>query len=165
MPIKGYNFAPSVFLSELLTQCNVATECDRRLRDAAPTWLHNATSEQLANQRAPRDIMSDCIAFLSSAAVISKMLFAGRRKSNSAVQRCKRLRELLTLEDDALPSLRKLAVGNSFEHNRRFDPRHLTISFLGETISLPDYMAEVEKVSDHLDQAFTKLAGPEFRLW
>lgn len=116
MPIKGYNFAPSMFLLELSTQCQFAKECDRRLRDAAPAWYTNAASEKFAKAMPPRDIMINCTALLSAAAVISKLLFAGRRRDKKIVHRCKRLRELLNISDNGLPVLRDMAVRNRFEH-------------------------------------------------
>lgn len=116
MGIKGYNFAPSMFLLELSTQCQFAKECDRRLRDAAPAWYTNATSEQFATAMPPRDIMITCTAFLSAVAVISKLLFAGRREKRKIARRCKRLRELLNINDNGLPVLRNMAVRNRFEH-------------------------------------------------
>jgi len=116
MPIKGYNFAPSIFLLELSTQCQFAKECDRRLRDSAPAWFTNATAEQFAKAAAPRDIMINCSAFLSAAAIISKLLFAGHRRNKKIARRCQRLRELLNLNENDLPILRTLAVRNRFEH-------------------------------------------------
>jgi hypothetical protein len=116
MPIKGYNFAPSMFLLELSTQCNFALECERRLRDAAPAWFTKATNEQVAGSRAPRDIMIDCTGFLSAAGVLSKLLFSGRRSNRRIVHRCKRLQELLDFNENDLPLLRNLSVRNSFEH-------------------------------------------------
>src|SRR5205814_202329 len=116
MPIKGYNFAPSMFLLELSTQCQFAKECDRRLRDSAPDWYTNATSEKFAQAMPPRDIMINCTAFLSAAAVISKLLFAGHRRDKSIVRRCERLRKLLNINNSGLPVLRNMAVRNRFEH-------------------------------------------------
>lgn len=107
---------PSIFLLELSTQCQFAKECDRRLRDAAPAWCIDATSDEFAKAVAPRDMMIDCTAFLLAAAVISKLLFAGCRKKNRIQRRCVRLRELLKVEPDHLPLLQDLAVRNAFEH-------------------------------------------------
>lgn len=116
MPIKGYNFAPSIFLLELSTQCQFARECHRRLRDSAPAWFTNATAEQFAKAIPPRDIMINCAAFLSAAGVISKLLFAVRRRAKKIMRRCERLRELLKIKENDLPVLQDLAVRNRFEH-------------------------------------------------
>lgn len=114
--IKGYNFAPAMYLLELSTQCQLAKECDRRLHDAAPAWYANATSAQFANAVSPRDIILTCTAFLSAVGVISKLLFAGRRRDKRIVRRCASLRELLKVKDGDLPILRNLGVRNGFEH-------------------------------------------------
>lgn len=194
MAIKGYNFAPSMFLLELSTQCNFAKECDRWLRRAAPGWYSHATEQQVMEQMAPMTIMIYCTAFLSAAGVISKSLFPRRKK---VIHRCKRLRELLEIKDAELPILRDLAVRNAFEHVderldtilpsltrgsfapvsvseaskativlKRFDPRHLTISFANTpNLSLVDCMAEISRVESQINPAFKKLADREFRLW
>jgi len=60
--------------------------------------------------------MIDCTAFLSAAAVISKILFPGGRRDKKIAHRCKRLRELLNITDCEFPLLRNLPVRNSFEH-------------------------------------------------
>jgi hypothetical protein len=112
--MKGYNFRPAMFLLELGTQCSIARACYERLRDAASAWYTNATNEQFGNAMAPREIIVNCVAFLSAVAAISKLIFAGRRENQEVTRRCKRLQELLGISD--LPILRKLAVRNSFEH-------------------------------------------------
>src|SRR5207244_1291781 len=88
----------------------------RRLIHAAPGWRTKATSTQFANRTAIRDIMIDCTAFLSAAAVISKMLFSGGRRNTKIVRRCERLRQLLGIRQHDLPLLRNLAIRNAFEH-------------------------------------------------
>jgi len=105
-----------MFVLELSTQCQFAKECYRRLCNAAPACCRHATHKQLATRVAPRDIMIDCSAFLAAAAVISKLLFSGRRTNKKVVRRCERLRALLNLSDHDLPILRNLSVRNSFEH-------------------------------------------------
>lgn len=113
MPIKSYNSAPVMFLMELSAQCGFAKISFESLQRAAPAWYADATEEQFAEAMPPRDIMIQCTAFLSAAGVISKILFA-RSQSGKAARRCKRLRQLLEIND--LPTLRDLSVRNSFEH-------------------------------------------------
>lgn len=194
MRIKKHNFAPSIFLLELSTQCNFAKECDRWLLQAASGWCTRAPQEQFAERRAPRDIMIYCTAFLSAAGVVSKLLFPGRRRS--AIHRCKRLRELLDIGESELPVLRDLAVRNAFEHVderldmilpsftqgsfapvsvseapsvdlilKHFDLRLLMISFASNKLSLVDCTAEISRVGSQIKAAFRKLAGREFKIW
>lgn len=113
MPVKSYNTAPVMFLLELSAQCEFAKVSFERLKQAAPAWYTDATEEQFAEAVPPRDIMILCAAFLSAAGVISKILFAGRRRGK-IVERCECLRQLLGIND--LPTLRDLSVRNSFEH-------------------------------------------------
>lgn len=195
MAVKRYNFAPSIFLLELTTQCMLAKECDRLLRQAAPGWYSHASEEQVEKQMAPLSIMIYCAAFLSAAGVISKSLFSGSR-SKKIVYRCERLRELLDLKDTDLPVIRDLAVRNAFEHVderldeilphfkqgsfapvsvseapkatrvlKHFNPRHLTISFADTKLSLIDCSSEISRIQSQINPALKRLAGPEFKVW
>src|SRR5947209_6293442 len=62
------------------------------------------------------DSMINGSAFLSAATIISKLLFVGHRSKKKITRRCKRLRELLDLNENDLPVLQTLAVRNRFEH-------------------------------------------------
>ena len=114
MPVKTYNFEPAVFLVEFNTQCNIASIVFHRLQQTAPGWYSEAPTEVVGAQMSPRDIMINCAAFLSAAAVISKILFPGARPNTKVHRRCERLRMLLEIGE--LPTLQKLSVRNSFEH-------------------------------------------------
>jgi hypothetical protein len=195
MAVKRYNFAPSIFLIELTTQCMLAKECERLLREAAPGWYKHASDEQVLKQMSPLSIMTYCAAFLSAAGVISKSLFAGSRGKKIAY-RCAKLRELLDIKDTDLPVIRDLAVRNGFEHVderldeilpgfkqgsfasvsvsespnatrilKHFNPRHLTISFADTRLSLKDCSPEISRIQSQINPALKKLAGPEFKIW
>lgn len=125
MPIKGYNFPPLIFLTELGTQCDFAQFYFNELREAAPKWQEGIHGEDFHTAMPPRNIMTYCTSFLSSAALIAKFLYCGKRKKQRITSRCTRLRELLGI--DTLPTLKNLAIRNSFEHmDERLDELFFT---------------------------------------
>ena len=194
MAIKGYNFAPSMFLLELSIQCSLAELAFNHLKVAANGWLEGVSPEQFENATSPLEIVSWCTSLLSAAAVIGRMLFPGKRKS-PIPERCRRLRQLL--EIDQLPTLSNFAVRNSFEHVderldlhlrnftqgswdpisvtekppsstlllKRFDPKRLAISFVHHEIELAPCIAEITEVKSRIDGAFKKLQGSPVTLW
>lgn len=113
MPIPNQEFNDVVFLSEISTNCRIIQHTAERLETSAKHWI-TLVSESIddGTSAAPIDIVVDCIACLSSAALVSKMLFAGKRKS--VVSRCSHLMNLLG--SPQLPNIQQLLVRNSWEH-------------------------------------------------
>ncbi|WP_155006060.1 hypothetical protein [Pelobacter seleniigenes] len=122
--IHGENAVASLYLWELVIQCQVAEYAYKRLkeqsridieRDFNSTWPHSQTAVE---------IFADCSAFLSATSIVSKIIFSGidtnkPKGTNGSTEnfhskRSCALRKLLKI--DNLPTLHSLGVRNSFEH-------------------------------------------------
>jgi hypothetical protein len=114
----GKNSAASLYLFELLIQCQIAKHAFTNVQ----AW--SLFQLRLASQRPGGYLFADCAAFLSAAGVVAKMLYAGAGKSDTqlrdrpeklrAARRSAALRSLLKIAE--LPTLQQVAVRNSFEH-------------------------------------------------
>ncbi len=111
--IASANIGPVAFFEELRLQYFIAERAWKYLNEAAASWLQNGIPI-LDKMAPPGQMIMNCTVFLSAASVISKIIFAGDRKTIKIRNRCNKLRKLLEIDD--LPNLRNLAVRNSFEH-------------------------------------------------
>ncbi|WON88973.1 hypothetical protein [Delftia sp. UGAL515B_04] len=174
MPIPNHELNDVVFLNEIHINSRIIQHTSERLERSAKHWI-TLVSESIDDgiSAAPLDIVVDCIACLSAAALISKMLFAGSRKKG-VVTRCNHLTNLLG--SPPIPNIQKLSVRNSWEHlderldsitanglnsyaeiwvypkqprtntvvARHFDPNTLEIKFSQEIFSIRPIAAEAE---------------------
>lgn len=123
--VTGPNCAANLHLLEIKIQCDIAKRIFPRLQE----WALLET-QQLHTPPGPHPIGSlqvfaECSILLSACSVVSNILFYGHslsevalEKKDPRIQRAARrageLRERLQIPD--LPTLRNLAVRNSFEH-------------------------------------------------
>jgi hypothetical protein len=123
LEIHGENSAASLYLWELTIQCGIAKHAYDNLRERSQIQLKRGRLNGV-QRLPPGHLFADCAAFMSAAAVISRILFSGARASDErlrddrrlriAARRSAALRELLALRQ--LPTLQSLRVRNAFEH-------------------------------------------------
>lgn len=193
--IKSYNLPIALFFLELQEQCWLASYSFNKLIESRKGWLKDASPEELHNAATPLEILTYCNSFLSSAAIISKILFPNSKKRDIQ-NRAENLR--LLIEINKLQALTNLTVRNSFEHIderldvyfskfkrgaivpfsmteeapspetfvlKRFDPRNLIISFANQKIHLAPCFEEIQMLDAKIADAYGKLTGSKIKLW
>lgn len=194
-PVKGYNFAPLMFLLEIENQCSIASKSYEKLKNSVPGWRKTASQKDIEDRLAPIEIVMYSSAFLSAAAIIGKIL-TPRGRGQKIVNRTKNLCTLL--EIDEIPVISNFSVRNSFEHIdekldsflenyqgnqwspisvhedkpdssifvlKRLDPLDLTIEFARDKIEIESLMTEIKIVHQKIDKAIEKLKGDMVEVW
>ena len=122
--VHGPSSAAALYAWELTLQCQIGQHVYQRLEEFSRVQNDKDFDASSKRPENPVEVFSDCAAFLSSAAIIAKILFAGdgstpdKRRKNKPLRiahaRALALRSLLGV--GLLPTLRSIGVRNAFEH-------------------------------------------------
>jgi hypothetical protein len=174
------------FFMELIIQCKLARRAYSSLSAYARAEVDEDCDFKLSRTMGAIEVISECIVFLSAAKVIAKILFPGTSSPSKSKLRAAELRTKLCISelpnlsslsvrnsfehiderlDGILRDYREHSICQvhvSLEEPasslvlRRFDPRALTISFLGETLNLKPCNQEILELEQLIPKAIAR---------
>lgn len=185
MPIPSENFNVTIYLSELIMQCQLFERSIERLKIAAEHWINIGNSIDDGTKFSPLEIISECTVCLSVMSAVRRILFPkGELKARGEViynllnRPCleyvisNKVRNSWEHHDeriDKILSSREVGSGFSVIHVhpnppnenqtvlKRFDPLNLSVAFSGDVIELKPCIIEIQNLRAEINSAFAKL--------